>query len=66
MNFGRKFKSLVVIGSFCLAQAATASTPDIKSIARHYADIAHSVYGDSVTTAQTLQKAVNKLWFSLI
>lgn len=47
------------IGMSLLMGAQTAVAVSKKDVLAHYADIAQAQYGDSVTTAQTLQKAVN-------
>lgn len=40
---------------------AHAAAPAPEAVLKHYADMAHAVYQDSLTTAQRLQAAVNKL-----
>ncbi|QEP45120.1 peptidase [Ectothiorhodospiraceae bacterium BW-2] len=40
---------------------AAAAPPQPEAIVNHYADIAHAVYSDSLTTATALQQAVNRL-----
>ncbi|MGE4219507.1 MAG: imelysin family protein [Alphaproteobacteria bacterium] len=41
--------------------AAEAATPDNAAVIKAYADIAQAAYADSLSTAKTLQKAVNAL-----
>jgi len=42
-----------------LTMGVQAASVSKKDVLEHYADIAHAMYGDSVTTAQTLKKAVD-------
>jgi len=52
----------IAVASFSLLLAFGAQTAvavSKKDVLEHYADIAQAQYGDSVTTAKTLQKAVN-------
>ncbi len=37
------------------------AVPQASDVVKHYADLAHAVYEDSLVTAHTLQKAVNQL-----
>lgn len=41
------------------AREAAAATPSTKDVLTTYANIAHAGYGDSLSTAKTLQKAIN-------
>jgi putative iron-regulated protein len=47
--------------SLCLALATPAFAVEKTDVLTHYADMAAAQYGDSLTTAQTLQAAVNEL-----
>ena len=52
-------RHLMLLLSASLAAPALAADP--AAVADTYADIAEATYGDSLTTAQTLQVAVNAL-----
>lgn len=53
-------KKLVFAAAFCLAGNAWAA-PTEKEVITHYADLAHAMYEDSLTTGQSLLDAVNTL-----
>ncbi len=52
--------ALLAIGAGQIAPAA-ADGPRLPEIVGHYADLGYAIYGDSVTTAQALDKAINVL-----
>jgi putative iron-regulated protein len=47
--------------AFGLAFSANALAATAQAVLAHYADLAHAMYGDSLTTARTLQSAVGRL-----
>ena len=51
---------LAVTGLMLLSSSAFAGEQE-RAVLSHYADLAHAVYGDSLTTARDLQKAVGRL-----
>jgi len=51
---------LSLIAGLALSAQALA-VPNEKAVLNHYADLAHAIYQDSLSTAQTLQRAVNQL-----
>ncbi len=53
-------RSLVAVALFSLPAVAQAATTK-QDVVIHYADLAHSVYSDALTTAQTLDKAIAAL-----
>ncbi len=53
-------RSLVAVALFSLPAVAQAATTK-QDVVTHYADLAHSVYSDALTTAQTLDKAIAAL-----
>ena len=51
---------LAVTGLMLLSSSAFAGEQE-RAVLSHYADLAHAVYGDSLTTVRDLQKAVGRL-----
>lgn len=55
-------KTLMMVAGLCLcAQGYAASSHSREAVLEHYADLAHAMYEDSLTSARTLQEAVNAL-----
>jgi putative iron-regulated protein len=52
--------AVVVIGVGQMAPAMAAA-PKVPEVVVHYADLGYAIYGDSVTTAQALDKAIDAL-----
>lgn len=52
-------KAIVLLAGLCLGGQASAM-PTQQAVLEHYADLAHAMYQDSLTTAKALQKAVGK------
>ena len=50
-------KAIVLLAGLCLGGQASAM-PTQQAVLEHYADLAHAMYQDSLTTAKALQKAV--------
>ena len=48
----------VLLASTAIIAPAEAATPKPKAVLTHYADLAYAMYDDSITTAQTLEKAI--------
>ena len=55
----QSFLASTALYTFCLTGPAQAATP--AEVAKTYADIAEAGYGDSLSTAQALQKAIDAL-----
>lgn len=55
-----QFPRNLIMATFLVAPAmASATTVSKQQVVSHYADLAHSVYSDSLTTAQGLDKAID-------
>lgn len=50
---------LIILGGWVLSGHLLAATP--QAVLTHYADLAHAAYGDALTTARSLQTAVDTL-----
>lgn len=51
----------LIMASLCVAPVFANAAVTQEAVVKHYADIAHSVYSDSLTTAQSLDKAIDAL-----
>ncbi|MDE1996905.1 MAG: peptidase, partial [Rhizobiaceae bacterium] len=60
MNFGAAL-ALAVASTAMTTLPALAAAPEPAAIIKHYADVAHAKYQDALTTAQTLDKAIDAL-----
>jgi putative iron-regulated protein len=57
-----KFTRLInLLGALALSAPLFAANTTPQAVMDHYADLAHAMYADSLTTAKQLQKAVNQL-----
>jgi putative iron-regulated protein len=54
-------KTIALIAGLVLSMQTWATVPTSMEVLDHYADLAHAMYGDSLTTAKALQKAVDTL-----
>lgn len=52
--------ALLVVGAAQIVPAVAAA-PKVPEVVAHYADLGYAIYGDSVTTAQALDKAIDAL-----
>ena len=48
-----------LLASTALVTPARAAGPKVEDVITHYADLGHAIYGDAVTTAQTLDKTID-------
>jgi putative iron-regulated protein len=54
-------KTIALITGLVFSLQAWATVPSSRDVLEHYADLAHAMYEDSLTTAKTLQQAVDTL-----
>jgi len=60
INFGAVL-AVAVATTAASGLPALAAAPEPAAVVKHYAEVAHAKYQDSLTTAQTLDKAINAL-----
>lgn len=56
----RQLVALSVCAASFLSVQAQAASPSAEQVVQHYSDLAYATYEDSLTTAQQLQKSINR------